>query len=236
LAGESIAKGRWTEEQKAAIQDSRVQGTKLLCEALAKLQHPPKVLICASAVGYYGSRGDEILTETSAPGDDFLARVCKNWEKATYPATERGIRVVNLRFGMILSPKGGALKKMLPIFQFGLGGHVGNGQQYMSWIDLEDVIGVIHYAMTHEDLRGPVNTVAPNPVTNQEFTQVVSRVLFRPAILPVPALAVKATFGEMGAALLLSSQRANPVQLEESGYKFQFPTIESALRHQLRKS
>src|SRR6185436_2909745 len=187
LAGESIAEGRWTDDKKRRIRESRVKGTKLLGDALANLTAPPKTFICASAIGYYGNRGDEILNETSAPGNDFLSQVCVEWEKATTLATEKGIRVVNARFGIILDRNGGALKKMLPPFRMGVGGRIGSGKQWMSWIALDDVIGALNFALTKDSLQGPVNFVAPAPVTNAEFTKTLGKVLSRPTIFPIPA-------------------------------------------------
>jgi uncharacterized protein (TIGR01777 family) len=233
LAGESIAEGRWTDEKKRRIRESRVKGTKLLGDALANLTSPPKTFICASAVGYYGNRGDEILTETSAPGDDFLAQVCVEWEQAAALATEKGIRVVNARFGVILDGNGGALKKMLPPFRMGVGGKIGSGKQWMSWIALSDVIGALNFAMATESLRGPVNFVAPNPVTNAEFTKTLGKVLSRPTFFPIPAFAVHLLFGEMGEALLLGSQRVTPEHLKSNGFHFQYSKLENALRHVL---
>jgi uncharacterized protein len=236
LAGESIAEGRWTEEKKKKIRESRVRGTKLLSDALANLSTPPKTLISASAIGYYGNRGDEILTEESAPGDDFLANVCIEWEQATALAAEKGIRVVNTRFGIILAANGGALAKMLPPFRMGIGGKIGSGKQWMSWIALDDVIGGIKFALTNEALRGPVNFVAPNPVRNSEFTKALGKALSRPTLFPIPAFGVRLAFGEMADALLLSSQRVEPRKLETSNYQFQYPNLDSALRHVLGKS
>jgi hypothetical protein len=235
LAGENISEGRWTEEKKARIRDSRVRGTRSLSEALARLAQPPRVLISASAIGYYGNRGEEIMREESAPGSDFLARVCREWEAATEPAAQKGIRVVMLRFGVIFSGKGGALAKMLTPFKLGVGGKLGSGRQYMSWITLDDVIGVINHALVNENLRGPVNVVAPNAVTNYDFTKTLGRVLSRPTLFPVPAFAIRLAFGEMGDAALLSSTRVEPARLKESGYTFQHPELESALRQMLKK-
>lgn len=233
LAGENIAEGRWTDEKKARIRDSRVKGTRLLSEALARLAQPPRTLVSASAIGYYGDRGAEVLPETSAPGSDFLAGVCRDWEAATQPAEESGMRVIHLRFGIILSETGGALAKMLTPFRLGLGGKIGSGKQFMSWIALDDVVGVINHALTLDALRGPVNVVAPNSVTNQEFTKMLGHVLSRPTIFPVPAFAARLAFGEMADALLLASTRVEPLRLKESGYAFQYPELESALRHVL---
>ncbi len=235
LAGENIAAGRWTEARKAEIRRSRVEGTRRLCESLAKLGARPKVLVSASAIGFYGDRGVEILTEDSAPGSDFLAGVCREWEAATELASRAGIRVVHLRFGMILSPAGGALKKMLLPFKMGAGGRIGSGAQFMSWIAIDDAVGVIQHALSTESIRGPVNAVAPAPVTNAEFTRTLARVLSRPAIVPMPAFAARLAFGELADALLLSSQRVMPSRLKESGYRFRYPELEGALRHLLNQ-
>lgn len=235
LAGESIASGRWTAEKKARIRNSRVNGTRLLCDVLTQLANPPKVLVCASAIGFYGDRGDTVVTESSRPGTDFLAQVCRDWETATEPARARGIRVVNLRFGMVLSPAGGALAKMLTPFRLGAGGTIGDGHQYMSWIALDDVIGAIHHALLTESLQGPVNAVAPHPVTNRQFTKTLGHVLGRPTLFPMPAFAARALFGEMADALLLASTRVEPRQLQATGYAFGYPELEDALRHLLGK-
>jgi uncharacterized protein len=235
LAGESIAEGRWTEEKKCRIRDSRVNGTKLLSDVLANLERPPQIFVCASAIGYYGDRGAEILTEESAPGNDFLAGVCVEWERATEAAAGQGIRVVSTRFGIILSADGGALRKMLAPFRLGIGGKVGSGQQWMSWITIDDVIDGIKSVLNNESLRGPVNFVAPNPVTNAEFTKKLGKVLSRPAIFPVPAFGARLVFGEMADALLLSSQRVEPKRLKEAGYQFQYTILEDALRHVFSK-
>ena len=236
LAGESIAEGRWTDERKRSIRESRVKGTTVLSEALANLKHPPQTLLCASAIGYYGDRGDEILTEESVPGNDFLANVCIEWERATRTAAEKGIRVVNLRFGIILSAEGGALAKMLPPFRMGAGGRIGSGKQWMSWIALDDVVGVIKFALASDALRGPVNVVAPNPVTNAEFTKTLGKVLSRPTLFPIPAFGLRLAFGEMADALLLSSQRVEPVKLKQTGYHFRYSELETALRRVLSKA
>lgn len=236
LAGESIAEGRWTDAKKQRIRDSRVKATELLSRALANLKAPPKTLVCASAIGYYGDRGDEILTEQSAPGKDFLAGVCVDWEKATTPAAEKGIRVVNARLGVVLSAEGGALQKMLPPFRMGIGGRVGDGKQWMSWIALADVVGVLKLSLIDESLQGPINVVATSPVTNAEFTKTLGRVLSRPTLFPVPAFGVRLMFGEMADALLLSSQRVDPHRLKEAGFAFQYSKLEPALRHILAQS
>jgi uncharacterized protein (TIGR01777 family) len=235
LAGENLAAGRWTDEKKQRIRESRVKGTRLLSETLAQLNEKPAVLVSASAVGFYGSRGDEILTEQSASGSDFLAEVCREWELATQAAAQAGIRVVNLRFGVIFSGEGGALKKMLLPFRMGVGGKLGSGHQYMSWIALDDAVGAIEHALMNDSLRGPVNVVAPQAATNREFTKTLGRVLSRPTIFPVPAFAARLAFGEMADATLLSSQRVEPERLNEAGYAFKYPTLEAALRHVLNK-
>lgn len=233
LAGESVV-GRWTESKKAAIRDSRVLGTRHLAEALAKATQRPGVLISASAVGYYGDRGSEILREESAPGSGFLADVCREWEAATGPAVAAGIRSAQLRIGVVLSPVGGALQKMLPPFRLGLGGNMGNGRQWWSWVDVQDIVGAILHIIRTDSLQGPVNMVAPNPVTNADFTKTLARVLSRPAIFPMPAFAARLVFGQMADELLLASQRVEPARLLASGYRFQFPELRSALLQILR--
>jgi len=235
LAGENLAEGQWTDEKKQRIRESRVGGTRLLSETLACLPRPPKALVCASAVGYYGDRGDEALTEDSGPGSGFLAEVCREWELASEVASKNGIRVVNLRLGMVLTPAGGALAKMLPPFRFGLGGRLSSGNQYMSWISLEDVVGAIYHAVVTENLSGAVNGVAPHPVTNAEFTTTLGRVLRRPTVFSVPVSALRRTFGEMADALLLASTRAEPAALAASGYRFRHRELEIALRQTLGK-
>lgn len=234
LAGENIAAGRWTPAQKARIRDSRVHGTHLVSETLARMPAPPRVLVCASAVGVYGHRGDEVLTEESRPGTGFLAEVGQAWEQAAEPARHAGIRVVSLRFGMVLSPRGGALAKMLPPFRLGLGGPIGSGRQYWSWVTLEDVVEVIRYALATEALRGPVNTVAPQSVTNREFARALGRALRRPAIIPMPAFAARLLLGEMADELLLASTRVQPARLQAAGYRFRDPELEPALRRLLK--
>ncbi|MBV9210410.1 MAG: TIGR01777 family oxidoreductase [Acidobacteria bacterium] len=235
LAGENIAE-RWDEEKKRRIRESRVKGTRILSEALAQLEPRPRVLVSASAIGIYGNRGAEVLTEESSYGDDFLAEVCREWEAACAPARESGIRVVNPRIGIVLSKKGGALAKMLTPFQFGVGGKVGSGKQFMSWVALDDVAGIIVYALENEALSGAVNTVAPTPVTNYEFTKTLGRVISRPTIFPIPAFGLKLAFGaEMAEGTLLSSARVEPARLKQAGYEFQYPTLEAALRHLLKE-
>ncbi len=233
LAGENIADGRWSDEKKKRILDSRVEGTRLLAGALAKLDKKPKVLVCASAIGYYGDRGDEILDETAAPGDGFLSDVCVAWEQAAEPARAAGIRVVHLRIGAVFAADGGALAKMVLPFKLGLGGTLGSGNQYMSWTTIDDVVGMILFAIEHEDLSGPVNAVAPNPVTNRELTKTLGRVLARPTLIPVPAFAFRLALGEIADELLLASTRVVPTKLQQAGYSFRFAELEPALRHLL---
>ena len=233
LSGENIASGRWTAARKAAIRDSRVEGTRILSEALAALSRPPRTLLCASAIGYYGDRGGDRTTEDTPPGKGFLPEVCREWEAASEAAERKGIRVVHLRIGMVLSPKGGALSRMLPMFRAGLGGVLGNGRQYVSWIALDDLLDVVLHVLQHEELRGPVNAVTPHPVTNRELTEALGNVLSRPTPFPVPAFVLRLAMGEMADALLLSSARVAPRRLEETGYRFRFPEIRAALRHLL---
>jgi len=234
LAGESIV-GRWTAEKKAKIRDSRVMGTQNLAQALVQAKSKPEVLVCSSAIGYYGDRGDELLNEKSEPGTGFLAEVCVEWEQATRAASDAGIRTVRMRTGVVLSPQGGALGKMLTPFKLGLGGRVGSSRQWMSWIDVQDMVGAILHIMKSDLLRGPVNLVGPKPVRNAEFTQTLARVLSRPAILPMPRAAVKLAFGEMGETVLLGSQRVEPAALVGSGYPFRFRTLGESLENVLKK-
>jgi uncharacterized protein (TIGR01777 family) len=235
FAGESIA-SRWTESKKKTIRDSRILGTRHLAEALARAASPPRVLISASAIGFYGDRDDEILREDSASGGSgFLPEVCREWEAAAEPAVNAGIRTAFLRTGIVLSAKGGALKQMLPPFRMGLGGRIGSGRQWMSWIDLQDEIGAIQYILGTESLRGPVNLVSPNPVTNAEFTKTLASVLSRPAIFPMPAFAARLVFGQMGDELLLGSQKVEPAKLLASGYVFHKPELRQALEGILNK-
>jgi len=233
LAGENIAEGRWTAEKKQRIRESRIKGTRFLAHSLSRLFDPPKVLVSVSAIGYYGDRGIEPLEEGSKPGKGFLADVCSEWEAATTPAVIRGIRVAMPRIGMVLSTRGGALAQMLPVFRLGLGGRIGSGRQYMSWITLDDIIGIIDHAIHNELLQGPINAVTPNPVTNREFASILGRVLARPAFFALPAFAARVAFGEMAKDLLLSGARVLPARLKETGYKYRFPELESALRHVL---
>ncbi|HLW79862.1 MAG TPA: TIGR01777 family oxidoreductase [Terriglobia bacterium] len=235
LAGESIAGGRWTAGRKAKIRDSRVLVTRFLATVLAGLERPPRVMVCASAVGYYGDRGDEVLTEESSSGEGFLAGLCQEWEQAAEPAREKGIRVVNLRIGLVLSGAGGALKQMLTPFRLGLGGVIGSGRQYWSWIAIDDVVGAFQHALITDSLRGPVNTVGPGPVTNREFTRTLGRVISRPTVFPLPAFAARLAFGDMANELLLAGQRVEPRRLIESGYEFRFRDLDAALRHVLNR-
>ena len=235
LAGESIAAARWTASQKKKILDSRVQGTRLLATTLARLQRRPTVLVSASAVGFYGDSGDRPLREDSPPGNDFLADVCVQWEQATEPASHAGVRVVHLRSGMVLAKEGGALAKMLTPFKMGVGGKIGSGNQYMSWIDLEDEAGVILHCLSRDSIRGAVNSVGPAPVRNVEFTKTLGRVLSRPTVFPLPAPIARLMFGEMADGLLLSSQRAEPAKLAADGFSFRYKTLESSLQKILGK-
>jgi hypothetical protein len=230
LSGAGIADGRWTEERKQILRSSRIDTTRVLVDSLSRLKQKPRVLIVASAIGYYGSRGDEILTESSAIGTDFLALLCRDWEAEASRAAAMGIRTVMLRFGVVLSGKGGALPKMLTPFKLGVGGRLGSGQQWMSWIAVEDVLGIIRYAIANEQVSGPVNVVAPNPVRNEEFTRLLAAMLHRPAIFPAPAFLLRLAMGEMADAVLLSSDRVKPDQMLAAGYKFRFEILEPALR------
>ena len=233
LAGESIAEGRWTPEKKRRIMESRREGTRLLAGTLAGLSEPPEVMVSASAVGYYGDRGNELLREESEPGSDFLAEVCKAWEAAADPAREAGIRVVHPRMGIVLTTKGGALGRTLPIFKLGGGGRIGSGRQWWSWVTLDDVVGAIVHALAERNVEGPVNVGSPNPLTNAEYTKVLGKVLNRPVIFPLPAPAARLALGELADALLLASQRMEPAKLKETGYEFRHPELEGALRHLL---
>jgi hypothetical protein len=219
LAGASIAK-RWNAARKKLLRTSRVDATQHLMSALSKLRQPPSVIVAASAVGYYGDRGDEILTETSAPGSDFLAGLCRAWEVEIARGEEFGARIVNLRFGVILAAHGGALPQMALPFKFGAGGRIGSGRQWISWVTLADIVSIIQFAIANPQLAGPANAVSPHPVQNSEFTRALAKALHRPAFFPAPAFALRLALGEMADALLLSSQRAMPSKLEQSGYKF----------------
>jgi uncharacterized protein (TIGR01777 family) len=228
LSGESVA-GRWTEAKKARIRDSRVISTDHLARALAKCEKKPALFVCASAIGYYGNRGDEILTEKSPSGATFLAEVSREWETATAPAADAGVRTVNLRTGIVLSAQGGALKQMLLPFRMGLGGKVGDGNQWWSWIDIGDFVAAVHWILEHTDINGPVNMTAPNPVTNAEFTKTLARILKRPAVFSVPAFAAKLAFGELAEEGLLASARVLPNKLVEAGFQFKYPDIRQSL-------
>jgi uncharacterized protein len=229
LAGEAIAAGRWTAARKARIRGSRIGGTRLLAEALARLRRKPQLLISASAIGYYGSRGEEILVEESAPGIGFLAEVCRDWEAAAAPARDAGIRVAHLRSGLVLSPTGGALANLLKIFRLGLGGRLGSGRQFMSWITLDDEVDAVLHVLAQDAQRGPVNLVSPHPVTNREFTASLGRILHRPALFPVPASVLRIVLGEV-AGELLGSQRVHPTKLLSTGYAFRHPDLAAGLR------
>lgn len=233
LAGEPIIGLRWTEEKKSRILDSRKKGTETLSRTLAGLARKPEVLVSASGVDFYGDRGSAVLTEESAPGKGFLARVCRQWEDATAPARRAGIRVVHLRTGMVLTPAGGALGTMLLPFKLGIGGRLGSGRQYVSWIDLDDEVGLIYHALATRSVKGPLNATAPHPVSNGTFTDTLGRVLGRPTLIPLPSLAVRTLFGEMGKVLLLDGARAVPQKAEKTGFRFRYPSLEESLRFQL---
>ena len=232
LAGKNVA-GRWSDKFKREVRESRVLGTRTLATAAAELFRQtgqPRVLVAASATGYYGNRGDEVLTEASPRGAGFLADVCQEWENAAAPAADAGIRVVHIRIGVVLAKNGGALQAMLPPFRLGLGGRVGNGRQYWSWITLDDVVGAFLFALTNDELRGPVNAVAPQAVRNSEFVRELGKVLNRPTVFPLPAFVVRSLFGEMGEALLLASACVRPTKLEAASYRFRHPELPEALR------
>ncbi|HYK91395.1 MAG TPA: TIGR01777 family oxidoreductase [Acidobacteriota bacterium] len=233
LAGENIAGGRWTADKKRKILESRSKGTQLLGGTLSRLAQPPRVLVSASAIGFYGDRGPDVMREDSPPGKGFLPEVCTAWEAATRPAALKGIRVVTLRIGIVLSTAGGALKQMLPPFRLGLGGKIGSGRQFMSWITLDDLVGVLHHSIENDSLSGAVNAVAPNPVTNIEFTRTLGHTLSRPTILPLPAFAARLVLGEMADELLLSSTRVEPAKLIAADFHFEHSELEPALRHVL---
>jgi uncharacterized protein (TIGR01777 family) len=229
LAGESIV-GRWTPAKKARIRDSRIPATTHLAQALAQAKQKPGVFLSASAIGYYGNRGDEVLTEDKNPGSGFTADLAHEWELATTAAVQAGIRTVQMRIGVILAASGGALPKMLTPFKMGVGGRIGNGRQWMSWVDLQDIVGAIHHLLKTDSLNGPVNLVAPNPVTNAEFTKILASVLSRPAIFPMPAFAARLAFGQMADELLMASQRVAPSKLIASGYAFRFGDLRTSLK------
>lgn len=229
LAGDPVAAGRWTAAKKQRIRDSRVVGTRNMVQALAQLDAKPKVLVCASAVGIYGSRGDKELDESATPGDDFLADVCCAWEAEAQEAAKHGIRVANLRIGIVLGRGGGALSKMLTPFRLGLGGRLGDGKQWMPWVHVDDIAGLLLHAAAHDEIHGPINGVAPSPVTNREFTRILAAVLHRPAILPAPAFALRLALGEMS-DLLLASQRVVPRVAQETGYEYRYTDLAAALK------
>lgn len=236
LAGENIAEGRWTEKRKQQIHDSRINSTLLLCKTATQLNSPPKTIINASAVGFYGNQGDAVLDESSALGSGFLADVCKQWEEATHSAQEAGIRVVLLRFGAVMGMNGGILKKVVPPFKWGLGGRLGSGQQYMSWIAIDDLLQIIDFCLQNPQLSGPVNVVTPEPVTNLQFTKALGEVVSRPTVLPLPESMVRLIFGEMGDEMILSSARAVPRKLENAGYQFLYPNLRTALQKLINES
>ena len=235
LAGESIGEGRWTRLKKERIRESRVNGTANLVQALLSLSNPPKVFIGASAMGYYGDRGDAILTEESAPGNSFLAEVCREWEAAAFPLSEKGIRVTHLRSGLILSGQGGALERMLLPFRLGVGGKIGSGNQYWSWIVIDDAVRIIQHLLENEAIHGPVNVCAADAVTVSVFTKILGKVMRRPSLFPLPAFAAKVALGEMANELLLSSIRMKPAKLLSSGYAYLYPDLEEALYHAVVK-
>lgn len=231
LAGDNVASENWSEEKKRKIRESRTVGTRVLVDALKKCENPPKILVSASAIGFYGNRNDEILNEDSAKGVGFFPDVCDEWEQESQKATEFGARVVNPRIGVVLAKDGGALEKMLTPFKFGVGGVVGSGEQFMSWIAIDDLIKIFHFALETNDLSGAINATAPNPATNEEFTKTLGKVLGRPTIIPIPAFGIKLLFGEMGERLLLEGCRVVPKRLQDSNFEFQFPNLEDAMKH-----
>jgi uncharacterized protein (TIGR01777 family) len=233
LSGETVA-GRWSADKKKRILESRTGSTRLLAETLTGLEQRPSVLVCASAVGYYGNCGDEQVTEGSPAGSGFLADVVRQWEAAAEPARAAGMRVVSLRFGVVLSPEGGALQRMLLPFKLGVGGTIGSGDQYMSWVAIDDVVGAVRHALENEQLSGPVNTTAPEPVTNRQFTKTLGRVLGRPTVMRLPGPALRLALGEFSTEVL-NGQRVLPARLTESGYRLHYPQLEGALRHLLEK-
>ncbi len=234
LAGDNVADGSWTDEKKKSIKDSRVKGTRTLVDALKRTENPPKIFVSASAIGFYGNRGDEILTEESTKGEGFFPEVCSEWENEAEKAREFGARVIMPRIGVVLTKDGGALEKMLTPFKFGVGGTVGSGEQYMSWIAIDDLINLLVFAIENENLSGAVNAVAPNPATNETFTNTLGKVLNRPTFIPVPSFGIKLLFGEMGETLLLEGCRVVPKKLQEAGFEFEFPDLENALKHVLK--
>lgn len=234
LAGENVAEGRWSDEKKKKIHDSRVNGTHLISEAIAKVEAKPRVFLCASATGIYGDRPDETLNEQSDSGGGFLAGVCREWEKATEPAAKAGVRVVNMRFGPVLAAHGGMMEKMLTPFKMGLGGKIGSGKQYISWVSIDDVVGAMKLALKNEAIRGPLNVVSPNPVTNEQFTKALGEALSRPTMMAVPAFAARLAFGEMADEMLLASQRVLPKKLTDAAFQFEYPRLEDALHRYIK--
>ncbi len=230
LGGEGIASGRWTSARKKLLRDSRIKSTRLLAESVAKMNTKPHAFLCASAIGIYGDRDDAILDEHSSGGSDFLATLAQDWEAACLPAAAVGVRVIHLRFGVILSARGGALKKMLPIVRLGLGGVIGSGMQYMSWVSIDDVVHVIEWLLRHDEIDGPVNVVSPKPVMNRDFTRALSDALRRPTMLPVPGYVLRLLFGEMAVSTILASQHVYPAKLISNGYDFQHSELSAALR------
>jgi uncharacterized protein len=233
LAGDNVADGSWTEEKKRRLRASRIDGTSTLVDAFRKTKNPPRIFISASAIGFYGNRKDEILTEESAAGEGFFPELCQEWEAESIKAKDFGARVVMPRIGIVLSKEGGALKEMLTPFKLGLGGRIGSGEQFMSWIAMDDLIRIILYALENENLEGVVNAAAPNPVTNEEFTKTFGKVLHRPTILPMPEFAIKLLFGEKGEKLLLEGQRVLPKRLQDAGFEFKFENLEDAMKNAL---
>jgi len=236
LSGENISKGRWTKSKKERIVCSRVESTKNLVNAIIKMETKPDTFICASAIGYYGDRGNKILTEDDEAGDDFISDMTIEWEDASQSAEDKGIRIINLRTGLVLSNEGGALPKLILPFKFGVGAITGNGKQYMSWIAMEDLIGGIYHSLINPNINGPINLVSPNPCTNRDFNKTLGGVLKRPAFFVIPSFIIKIIFGQMGKELLLSSTRVHPQKLLESGYTFNYPELEKALIHILKES
>ncbi|MHC4554093.1 MAG: TIGR01777 family oxidoreductase [Planctomycetota bacterium] len=228
LAGENLF-GRWNEKKKQAIHDSRIKSTAFLAQTVAAKEHKPKVLICASAIGYYGDRGELECTETTEAGDGFLTTVCREWEQATLPASEAGIRVVNLRFGVVLGKEGGSLAKMLPAFKMGMGGPLGDGQQWVSWVSIDDAVRAVEFSLNNENLSGPVNVVSPQPVRNKEFAQAIGHALHRPEVVPVPKRMLKFMLGEMADETVLASTKVLPHKLQSKGFSFEHPDLETAL-------
>ncbi|MGR3218416.1 MAG: TIGR01777 family oxidoreductase [Candidatus Anammoxibacter sp.] len=235
LAGENIASNRWTKKKKEKIRNSRIIGTRRLCEKILKLDKHPNVFVCASAIGFYGDRGNEVLTEESSIGDCFLSEVCEKWEEEAAAVAGANIRVVNLRFAMVISSRGGAVQAMLPAFKKGVGGRLGSGKQYVSWVLIDDAVNAIHHVLTDDSLSGPVNVSSPNPVTNKVFTKTFGKIIRRPTFIPMPAFSARLAFGEMADELLLASTRVEPAKLINSGFKFEYPEIEDALRNVLVK-